>query len=54
MKKNEVKICLTEGQLARLNDNVAKTGLSRETYFRLPITRRLMGQFRKIQLCLTN
>lgn len=30
MKKKEVKIRLTEGELAHLNDNVVKTGLSRE------------------------
>lgn len=66
MKKKEVKIRLTEGELARLNDNVAKTGLSRETYLRLLISHRvpvelppadyraLMRQLRQIQLCLTN
>lgn len=41
MKKKEVKIRLTEGELARLNDNVAKTGLSRETYLRLLISHRV-------------
>lgn len=66
MKKKEVKIRLTEGELARLNDNVAKTGLSRETYLRLLISHRvpvelppadyraLMRQLRQIQLCLIN
>ena len=66
MKKKEVKIRLTEGELARLNDNVAKTGLSRETYLRLLIShqvpgelppadyRALMRQLRQIQFCLTN
>lgn len=66
MKKKEVKIRLTEGELARLNDNVAKTGLSRETYLRLLISHRvpvelppadyraLMRQLWQIQLCLTD
>ena len=66
MKKKEVKIRLTEGELARLNDNAAKTGLSRETYLRLLISHRvpvelppadyraLMRQLRQIQLCLIN
>lgn len=65
-EKKEVKIRLTEGELARLNDNVAKTGLSRETYLRLLISHRvpvelppadyraLMRQLRQIQFCLTN
>ena len=29
-RTKEVKVRLTEGELARLNDNVALTGLSRE------------------------
>ncbi len=66
MKKKEVKIRLTEGELAHLNDNVVKTGLSRETYLRLLISHRvpvelppadyraLIRQLRQIQLCLIN
>ena len=34
-RTREVKVRLTEGELARLNDNVALTGLSREQYLRL-------------------
>ena len=37
-RTKEVKVRLTEGELARLNDNVALTGLSREQYLRLLIT----------------
>ena len=36
-RTKEVKVRLTEGELARLNDNVALTGLSREQYLRLLI-----------------
>lgn len=37
-RTKEVKVRLTQGELARLNDNVALTGLSREQYLRLLIT----------------
>ena len=38
-RTKEVKVRLTEGELARLNDNVALTGLSREQrHCRPPIT----------------
>ena len=36
-RTKEVKVRLTEGELARLNDNVSLTGLSREQYLRLLI-----------------
>lgn len=36
-RTKEVKVRLTEGELAQLNDNVALTGLSREQYLRLLI-----------------
>ena len=36
-RTKEVKVRLTAGELARLNDNVALTGLSREQYLRLLI-----------------
>lgn len=41
MNKKEVKIRLTEDELIHLNNNVAKTGLSREQYLRLLITDRI-------------